>query len=333
MKKLIVLICVFLMGCETQLPSVPIFIYDMKDAYINDFSNKLKDELKNYDVTVFDAQNSQIIQNDDINTTLKQKGEVLLINPVDRLSVYAMIEKAQELDKTLIFFNREPLEEDMNRYDKLYYVGADPSESGEIQAEMISDLFGNPKQLSSFDKNQDNVIQLIILKGEQGHQDAEARTKVVIESLENLGYQLEIMDTINANWDRSLARELSKSIVELYQDSVELIISNNDAMALGAIETLKDSLLFQDLNQDGRIDRETEVWIPIVGVDGLSVALEQMELGYLYGTVTNDSTNQALMIAELCRYLISGRDMSEFPYPVEKGKYIWVSYLKLSSFD
>lgn len=333
MKKLIIL-CIVLMlsACETATSSIPLFIYDMNDAYMTEFEAKIRaNAVGRFMMTRIDGQNSQIIQNEQIDGYLTDDYPVLIINPVDRLSVYAMIEKAKQNDAYLIFFNREPLAEDMALYDKLFYIGADAAESAQLQASLVMDLFGNdPENLNMFDKNGDKVIQTVILKGEQGHQDAEARTKVVIESLEQAGYKLEVLDIVIANWDRNTAYGLTQSFMERHQDKLELIISNNDAMALGTIEKLKEMNVFLDTNQDGTIDREAEPWLPIVGIDGIAASLESIKQGYLYGTIVNDSDNMAKSIIELTDWILRKKDLKDFPYPITNNKYVWIHYQKLS---
>ena len=47
----------------------------------------------------------------------------LCVNIVDRFAASVVIDKAMAADVPVIFFNREPVEEDMNRWEKLYYVG------------------------------------------------------------------------------------------------------------------------------------------------------------------------------------------------------------------
>ena len=333
MKKLLIL-CIVLMlsACETATSSIPLFIYDMNDAYMTEFEAKIRaNAVGRFMMTRIDGQNSQIIQNEQIDGYLTDDYPVLIINPVDRLSVYAMIEKAKQNDAYLIFFNREPLAEDMALYDKLFYIGADAAESAQLQASLVMDLFGNdPENLNMFDKNGDKVIQTVILKGEQGHQDAEARTKVVIESLEQAGYKLEVLDIVIANWDRNTAYGLTQSFMERNQDKLELIISNNDAMALGTIEKLKEMNVFLDTNQDGTIDREAEPWLPIVGIDGIAASLESIKQGYLYGTIVNDSDNMAKSIIELTDWILRKKDLNDFPYPIVNEKYVWIHYQKLS---
>ncbi|KAF0226713.1 MAG: methyl-galactoside transport system substrate-binding protein [Erysipelotrichaceae bacterium] len=332
MKRTLIVFVLFLSACSAGPKTVPLFIYDGNDAYISEFEIKIHQAVgEDFLIKTYESQNSQIIQNEQIDQVFKDKHTLLIINPVDRLSVYAIIEKARQNDTTLIFFNREPLESDLYSYDKAYYVGADATQSAELQASVIMDLFDNdPKNLNQLDKNQDGIIQTVILKGEQGHQDAEARTKFVIQELNQAGYKIQVLDIVIANWDREIAYSLMDGLLEKNGEAMELLISNNDAMALGAIERLSEKGFFKDSNQNGIIDRVNEPWFPVVGIDGISTAIESIKAGYLYGTVKNDSQNMALIIIELTKWLLEKRSLEDFPYEIKSGKYVWVNYQKMT---
>ncbi len=328
-------LCLFalvLLGCEVKKPEIPLFIYDMQDAYMFDFEARIQNQTNEAILlTTIDGQNSQIIQNEDIDRWINKKVPLLIINPVDRLSVYSIIEKAKKNGTKIIFFNREPLAQDMALYDSVFYVGADAAESARLQAQIIMDLFGNDTKLNAADKNGDGIIQAVILKGEQGHQDAEARTKVVVETLIESGYAIEVLDISIANFDRATAKAAMDNLVALHGQKIEVVISNNDAMALGAIESLIEKGFFIDSDNNGEIDRLTETWIPVIGIDGLDIAMEKIESGFLYGTVFNDSQNMAEAIVELAQLLIRGEDISGLSFSISDGKYIWINYKKITN--
>lgn len=332
MKRAVIATLLLLSACSAPIKTVPLFIYDGTDAYISEFEKKIKEAVgDNFIIRDYESQNSQIIQNEQIDQMFKEHYPLMIVNPVDRLSVYAIIEKARQSDTTLIFFNREPLASDLNSYDKAYYVGADATQSAELQASVIMDLFDNdPTKLNQLDKNHDGIIQTVILKGEQGHQDAEARTKFVIQELTQAGYKVQVLDVVIANWDREIAYSLMDGLLEKNQSAMELLISNNDAMALGAIERMKEIGIFQDTNLNGLIDRATEPWFPVIGIDGISTAIESIKDGYLYGTVKNDSQNMALIIIELTKWLLEKRALDDFSYEITNGKYVWVNYQKMT---
>ncbi|MCF7926191.1 MAG: galactose ABC transporter substrate-binding protein [Candidatus Izimaplasma sp.] len=341
MKKLIIAFLfislgLFLTGCRTKEVEVPLIIYDYDDLYMQQFEELIYDN-KNYNSYRFesyDSKNSQIIQNDIINDVFLDNPRVIIVNPVDRLGVYPIIEKAKEKDVPIIFINREPLKEDMYSYDQLFYVGAKPEQSAIFQADIIIDLFGgNSYYLNELDKNNDNNIQCVILKGEPGHQDAEIRTERVVQELTDRGFHIDILIIEEAYFSQEIAKEKMTDLLVEFGNTIELVISNNDAMAIGAIEVLKEEGYFVDENDNGVIDRDTETWMPVVGIDGLPIALELIDQGYLSGTVLNDSKSMALAINELTNALVTGEKLSDIMSDLEDDKYIWIDYKKYTPND
>jgi len=330
MKKLLILcLIMFLSGCAKENPDIQIIVYDMGDPYMNQFAEDIISSNKSdYIFKVKDSENNQLLQNELIQNALDLKPKVILINPVDRLGSYTIINKAKETNTPIIFFNREPLAEDLDLSNNVYYVGAPAANSAKIQAEIVFDAFGDPNNLSSYDKNDDGIIQLIILKGEQGHQDAETRTSVIIDELERLGYQLEILAIQIADWNTAIAYEKMIDLVEIHGENIELVISNNDAMAIGAISALSEKSMFNDINENGVFDKDVDLFLPVIGIDGISQAIRLIKEGYLYGTVLNDSKAMAKVIVELAEALANGSDLNNLDFDIIDGKYIWVDYQK-----
>lgn len=334
MKKSIIVLLLFvitimLTACEESYDKIPLVLYNEADPYILEFEIRILNEASGkLDIDVYDSQNSQILQNEIIENLLEKNPSLMIINPVDRLGAYTIIEKLKKQDIPIIFINREPLESDMDLWDKIYYIGAPAENSAILQSEMIIDLFGDPNDLSELDKNSDGVIQLILFKGEQGHQDAEIRTEVVIEELENYGYTLEILSIEICDWARTIAYDKMDEFLTTHDVDIELVISNNDAMALGAIDAMIKHEMFIDVNEDGIIDHENDIWVPVIGIDGIEDAFEYIETGYLYGTVINDSQGMSEALIELVEALINGTSLDDLSYEMIGGKYIWVDYQK-----
>jgi methyl-galactoside transport system substrate-binding protein len=304
----------FLIGCDSRKMKVGLLLYNQADPFVNAFAGQIQEEAdESIEIEVFDSHNSQIIQNEYIENMIRRKPDLIILNPVDRLGVYPIIRKLKDENIPVILFNREPLPKDMDLWEKAYYVGARAEQSGQMQAELIMGLFGgDPNHLNGYDLNGDNRIQTVILKGEQGHQDAEIRTSEVVRSFKGAGFDQDILVTEVANWRRDEAYEKMDKILEQYGDEVEVILSNNDAMALGAIDRM--------------LEGKVEHWIPVVGIDGLEEAVAQIHAGYLYGTVLNDSRAQAEAIVDLAKAILLGEDLSDLPFPLEDGKYIWIDY-------
>ena len=330
--SLVLLLILILSGCKTENNLIPFIVYDEEDLFMQEFKEAIYDlNQGNINIVTHDSKNSQIIQNEIINSVLEDKPKLMIINPVDRLGAYTIIEKLKENNIPVIFINREPLSQDLYLWENVYYVGAKAEQSAVLQAELVMELFGgNPIDLNGYDKNNDGKIQLIILKGQEGHQDAEIRTEVVVDELEAHGYSLEILKIKSADFRTSVAYEVVKDLLPLYRDQIEVIISNNDAMAIGAINALIEDGFFTDANADGIVDSKTENWLPVVGIDGIDEAFPLIENGYLYGTVLNDSESMAAAVIELANAIYNDNDFSNLSFTLENGKYIWVDYNKYS---
>ena len=112
-------------------------------------------------VTVRDAAGSQRTQNDQVKALIDEGSNVLCINLVDRADPSEIIDLARENDVPVIFFNREPVAEDMMQWEKLYYVGADAKQSGVMQVELAAELIHSDSRV---DRNSDGKIQYVVLE-------------------------------------------------------------------------------------------------------------------------------------------------------------------------
>lgn len=318
-------------SCGGSGRGVGLFLYNEADPYIREFARQIIAESPPGQAPEkFDAANSQPLQNEQIEDVLGRsanggKPSVLMVNPVDRFGAYAVIKRAKTEDVPVIFFNREPLVEDLALWDKTYYVGARAEQSGQLQAELVMDLFGGvPGRLNQFDRSGDGVIQAVIFKGEQGHQDAEIRTREVLRSFENHGFAVEVLAMEIANWNRDEAYVKAARLFRDVGDKIELVVSNNDAMALGAISAMRQAGIFKDTNGNDKADARDEGWIPVVGIDGLKEAEEAIADGYLYGTVRNDSLSMAKAMVALADELLGST--GDKTYSLTDGRYIWIDY-------
>ncbi|MCR5301279.1 MAG: galactose ABC transporter substrate-binding protein [Lachnospiraceae bacterium] len=326
--KYIVLLAVasiLLSGCGSsrKLPSneikIAVLTYDEYDTLIESMTRymtkwcrqKEKDDGIRITIDIVGAKKSQMTQNDQARKFITGNYDVLCVNLVDRTDAMVIIDRAMAADIPVIFFNREPVEEDLSRWDKLYYVGAIARQSGELQAKIIIDALSDPKKFSKIDVNGNGTIQYVMLEGEAGHQDTLVRTNVCTSELINAGFSLEKLGDEFANWDRDQARTKMRELIDRYPFQIEMVIANNDDMALGAIDAIEET------------DYALNPFI--VGINGTADALEAIRTMRLDGSVYNDARGQAEMIMEMAYAL--GRD-EPFPDTVELtfDKYVFRPY-------
>ena len=295
---------------------VGVACYDQRDTFLGELLNCFKEQMSDMEsddlktiVTVRDAAGSQKTQDDQVKELINAGCNVLCVNLVDRADPSEIIDVAKEHDVPIIFFNREPVAEDLRQWDQLYYVGADAKESGVMQGEVAAEVIMSD---SGIDRNRDGKIQYVVLEGEPGHQDAIIRT----ETIRSKGISLEKLSNGIANWNRAQAQNRMQQLIAQYQNEIELVLANNDDMALGAIDA------YVKLNR-------TEAGMPVFfGIDGTTDGLQAVVDSKLAGTVYNDKVGQADAMAKLAAALITGEGMDEIKY--KNGKYIYVPYSKVT---
>ena len=244
--------------------------------------------------------------------------DVICVNLVDRTDPTAVIDSARKADVPVIFFNRELVEGDIGRWDKLFYVGADAEESGVMQGELAAWACITRKEL---DRNGDGVIQYVVLEGEAGHQDAIVRTEASVDTLRKQGIEIDKLGYAIANWNRAQAQTKAKQFIEDFGYDIELVLSNNDDMALGAIDAYEAMAIPRNK------------WPAILGIDGTDVGLEAVRDDKMVGTVYNDKEGQAAAMFELATVLAKGGSIEELSdkYTIENGRYIRLPYAKVTS--
>ena len=356
---------------EKKKIKIGITLYDSHDTFITGYMSAFDKEVaekraEGYEVDVlrYNAEGSQSVQNEQVEEMLQNSCDVLCINLVDRTAPSEIIDMAKKKNTPVVFFNRELVEEDLYRWNQLYYVGADAKQSGILQGELVAEDIlaeaekeasgreeGKEEGLSaeheeesissaeepgapettrtleeetapegvtesetewegelsgrllgeefdttvqskteseksvalprSVDKNGDGKLQYVLFEGEAGHQDAIMRTEYVVSTLQKKGIPLERLGYGIANWSRAEAQSRMMQLYSELEDKIELILSNNDDMALGVLDAY-DKI---------GVQKDARPWI--YGIDGTMAGINAVKKGAMKATVYNDEMAQA----------------------------------------
>lgn len=266
-----------------------------------------------------DGENDVSKTGNKLETTLTKKTDIVAICAPDRKSTEGYMQKCKADNVPVVFFNMEPMPETMNGYDKVWYVGANAKESGQMCAQALINYWNENKAIA--DKNSDGVLQLVIIQGEIGQQDVVLRTDAYKETLDANGIKYKIVAMDTANWSKAEAFDKMNTWITAYGiDGIEGVLCNNDGMAMGAVQAALNN---------GYNKGDAKKFMPIVGIDATVEALEAMKNGSLLGTVLNDRTSQSKAIINILK-AVSGknavtRDAVGVNCTVD-GKYVWIPY-------
>ena len=296
---------------------IGVTLYDSYDTFLTGYMRAFDKEVaekraEGYEVNVlqYNAAGSQAVQNEQVEEMLQNSCDVLCVNLVDRTAPSEIIDMAKKKDVPVIFFNRELVEEDLNQWNKLYYVGADAKQSGILQGELVAEDVKEAEKEGQLppelDRNGDGKLQYLIFEGEAGHQDSIMRTDYAVSTIQDAGIPLERLDYSIANWSRAEAQSKMMQFYPEFQGKIELILSNNDDMALGVIDAYDKIGVQKDLRP----------WI--YGIDGTKAGLAAIEKGSMRATVYNDEAGQSKALFRIAFQLASEGAEDEEGTEIEK---------------
>lgn len=261
----------------------------------------------NFDIKWVDAANDDTTATQALDQAIVSgEYDAYLLNPVDNTNGKTYIEKVRPTKKPCIIWNRQISKEAMDSYDKAYYVGIDPSEGGTLQGKMAAEFLlamGEDGDKLKADRNGDGKIGYVILRGESGHPDSDARTeKAPIALKDNLkGYEVEEISICNgygttgATWDGDEASKNLEQVISNSADKIDVILSNNDGMAITCLKGKN----YLNIN------------VPMFGVDALGDALQSIKDGKLKGTIKNDGVIQAKVCLLVVKNMLEGKPATE----------------------
>jgi methyl-galactoside transport system substrate-binding protein len=255
---------------------------------------------KEVEFTFFDAKDNQNIQNESIEKALTQDFDLFIISIItpNLKDIESTLRKVWEKNIPIIL-NPDPTKDIINfmsNYPKLVVIGADFEQSGIMEGKILLNEWNSKKEL--IDKNHDNILQYVMLKGRIGSPLTYLRTKYSIYALNEAGIKTEEIAAPNCEWLQDCAKSSVESLLLKNSNKIEAIISNNDAMAVGAVEALQEY---------GYNKGDKTKTIPVVGIDGMPAAKNLIQKGFMVGTVVVDPHDLAEALYSIGMNLASGK--------------------------
>lgn len=305
---------------------VAIFYYTFNDTYLSSVRTAMDSALDAAGIYYndYDANNSQTTETEAIQTAISKGASLLVVNLVDSGSEDAannIITMAKDAGIPVIFFNRAVSSADdggeavVSSYEDCVFVGTDYEMAGKMQGDLIGEYL--VENYDAVDLNGDGEISYVMFKGDEANLEAIARTKYGVENadakLTEAGKPaLAFYDSANSSkylvdqngsWSNQAAADYMQTILSQYSEAngnmVELVIANNDEMAMGAISALQNA---------GYNNGEGTTTIPVFGVDATDAAKAAIAEGTMTGTIKQDAEGMASAIVTILQNMQGGKD-------------------------
>lgn len=297
---------------QREKPLVGVLLYKADDTYISFVSEVLTQHFKaaGADLLVYDGNNKQFTQDEQLLLMLETKVDALAINLVDVQSASFVVDKIKKADMPVVFFNREPSLDDLKAYEKANFVGTIPQDAGRMQGEIIAQLWKNHPEM---DRNKDGRLQYVMIQANSDNPESLARTEFSVKQARESGVAMEqVGNTFMCGWDEERSYQALKSVLPQIINSFELVIANNDAMALGAIRALQElGYNVHDEGADDTLGGYADKYVPVIGVDATPRALFAIKAGTMAGTVKQDSEVMGKTIVSLIMNAVHEKPLLE----------------------
>ena len=237
------------------------------DTFLTILRNSIADSAKKDGATVQieDGGNDVGKQLSQVQNMIAQKVDAIIVNAVDTDATPKITKMVSAAKIPLVYVNRKPVD-----FDKLpagvAVVASDEKQSGTLQARQVCKLLGGKGDI-------------LVLMGELSNESARARTKDiedVIATKDCAG--MKIVDKREGKWSRTQGQDITMNWLSS-GTKYDAIISNNDEMAIGAINALKAA----------------RKWTPktiVAGIDATPDGLASMKSGELKVSVYQNASGQ-----------------------------------------
>ncbi|ATQ57961.1 sugar ABC transporter substrate-binding protein [Paracoccus yeei] len=261
-----------LMGSAAHAENIGVSMALFDDNFLTVLRNGMSDYAAAQDgvtLQIEDAQNDVGKQLNQIQNFVASGVDAIIVNPVDTDATVAMSQAAADAGIPLVYVNRQPVNLD-SLPEKQAFVASDERESGTLETQEVCRL------LKEAGKTEAKVV---VMMGELSNQAARQRTQDIKDVIATPDCSfMQIVEEQTANWSRTQGADLMTNWITAGLE-FDAVISNNDEMAIGAIQALKGA---------GRDMKD----VIVAGIDATQDALAAMEAGDLDVTVFQNAAGQ-----------------------------------------
>lgn len=287
MKKLLLSGLALLTASTISVAAGPVRIGVSIANFDDTFLTYMMDGMKAYakarpnevQLTFTDAKEDMAKQLDQVENFIVQKMDAIIVVPVDTSATAPMTKNMLAKNIKAVYVNRNP----GNLPDGAYYVGSEEIVAGRLQMEFLGEKL----------KGKGNVA---ILMGKLDNEGALKRTAGNEEVQKNKYPGIKILDKQTGQWQRNEGLAKTEDWLNRFGKDLNAILANNDDMALGAIQALKDK-------------KRTD--IIVLGVDATPDALTSVSKGELAATVFQDAAGQGGGGVEVALKAVKGEKVAK----------------------
>ncbi len=224
-----------------------------------------------------------------LNTCIARNADGIILWPLDPQAYIPGLARAQQAGIPAILIN-SPMDEAANQFI-LSFTGPDVYEEGELAADALNEAMGGEGKV-------------IVIAGQAGNGTTIGRVGGFVDRLAAIGSGIEILDTVNADFDQQKALVASRDLITRFGSDIEGVYANDDTMARGFIDAWKEAY-------------PGEATPPIVGINGQVDAFESIRQDEMYATIVQSPVEDGILAINTMAEILAGNTVdTRLPIPL-----------------
>ena len=224
-----------------------------------------------------------------LNTCVARGVDGIILWPLDPQAYIPGLARAQQANIPAIIIN-SPVSDDAKPFLKSF-TGPDVYEEGEMAADALNEAMGGEGSV-------------VVIAGQAGNGTTLGRVGGFMDRLKETGSKIEVLDTVNADFDQQKALVMSRDLITRFGDKIQGVYANDDTMARGFIDAWKEA-------------KPSEKMPPIVGINGQKDAFESIRVGDMYATIVQSPAEDGKLAAETIAKILDGEEIDDrLPIPL-----------------
>lgn len=224
-----------------------------------------------------------------LNTCIARKTDAIILWPLDPQAYIPGLARAQQAGIPAIIIN-SPMGDEAKPFLKSF-TGPDVYEQGRISADSLNEVMGGEGSI-------------IIIAGQAGNGTTIGRVGGFVDRLKEIDSKIEVLDTVNADFDQQKALVVSRDLITRFGDQIQGVYSNDDLMARAFIDAWKEA------NGD-------EPMPPLVAINGQKIAFDAIRAGEQYSTLTQSPAEDGKLAIDTVAAILDGDEVADrIPIPM-----------------
>jgi inositol transport system substrate-binding protein len=255
-------------GCSSKSahdkPLVVASLHNLSEPFFIAVRHELESEAARLgvEVSVVDGQSNSAKQTADVEAAIASGAQGIILAPTDVSALAPAVESVLKAEIPIVTLDRRV----DNTSIAVPHVGADNLAGGRSMAQWVIENFPGG-------------AHIVLISGQPGSSSAIDRTRGIQVAFRSAGPQYQLVAEQSANWQREQGLTVTQNIlISLGTQVPQVILCEDDDMALGALEALRTSGM---------------AGVKVLGFNATPEALAKVQEGELAATVEQSPARQA----------------------------------------